>query len=308
MLSFSSNGRKPANWASTISDRLGLDFTTVREETLALTAPDGEPWALRLLVTDQPPSPPAASRAVAPVAHTAAPLPLPVLSAQHDTDATVTDLALFVNCPREYYLSRYIGFRRQEQEGPLGESADPPAAELGSQVHALLAGQPLDQAHPEAVRLAAVFRRSALGRRAERACPVEREFAFLLAVEDLVIRGQIDLWFEESGELVIVDYKTDAVSAADAPARARRYELQLRLYAMAVEQLAGRPPDRAILHFLRPNSLVEVDLSPSLWGSPEQIVRDFIDAQSRREFPLHVTAHCLRCEHYGNLCPAVFKP
>ena len=42
-----------------------------------------------------------------------------------------------------------------------------------------------------------------------------------MAVEDLVMRGQVDLWFEEGGELAIVDYKTDAVTAAEAHRRAR---------------------------------------------------------------------------------------
>ena len=70
-----------------------------------------------------------------------------------------------------------------------------------------------------------------------------------MAVEDVVVRGQMDLWFEEGGELVIVDYKTDAVSAAEAHQRAGDYALQFRLYAMAVEQ-RGRPAaGPAWLHF-----------------------------------------------------------
>jgi hypothetical protein len=90
-------------------------------------------------------------------------------------------------------------------------------------------------------------------RRIAKASRVEREFDFLMSVEDLVIRGQVDLWFQEGGELVIVDYKTDDVTASQAHQRAQDYAPQLRLYAMAVERVAGRPVDRAWLHFLRPN-------------------------------------------------------
>ena len=43
-----------------------------------------------------------------------------------------------------------------------------------------------------------------------------------LAIEDLVLRGQIDLWFEEGGELILVDYKTDDVQARDSAARAQQ--------------------------------------------------------------------------------------
>ena len=42
---------------------------------------------------------------------------------------------------------------------------------------------------------------SALGQRVALATRCEREFDFLLSVEDVVIRGQIDLWFEDKGEL-----------------------------------------------------------------------------------------------------------
>jgi CRISPR/Cas system-associated exonuclease Cas4 (RecB family) len=125
-----------------------------------------------------------------------------------------------------------------------------------------------------------------------------------MAVEDLVIRGQVDLWFEEGGELAIVDYKTDSVTAREAHQRAQDYALQLRLYAMAVERVAGRAPRRAWLHFLRPNTVVEVSLEPSLLEAPEQIVRDFQDAQSKMEFPLNEGERCKRCQFFRDLCPA----
>jgi CRISPR/Cas system-associated exonuclease Cas4 (RecB family) len=80
--------------------------------------------------------------------------------------------------------------------------------------------------------------------------------------------------------------------------------LQLRLYALAIERFAGRAPDRAWLHFLRPNTLVEVDLEPSLLERPEQVVRDFVDAQSKMEFPLNEGERCRRCPFFRDLCPA----
>jgi len=101
-----------------------------------------------------------------------------------------------------------------------------------------------------------------------------------------------------------VDYKTDRVSAADAPARADRYALQLRLYALALERLTGRMPDEAYLYFLRPNAAVPVDLRPSLFDSPEAAVREFREAQERQHFPLREGEHCRTCPHFTRLCPA----
>jgi CRISPR/Cas system-associated exonuclease Cas4 (RecB family) len=229
----------------------------------------------------------------------------PAVTGQQDTNTTVTALARFANCPREYQLAQYLGYQGSRRTlDEEAEDSDLPAGDLGTQVHALLAGKPVPKPDPEAIRLAEVFRQSPLGRRAARSLRSEREFDFLMAVEDVVVRGQVDLWFDEGGELVVVDYKTDDVSAAEAHHRARDYAMQLRLYAMALERLAGRAPSQAWLHFLRPNTAVEVDLAPSLIESPEQTVRDFQEAQSKLEFPLNEGPRCRRCPFFRDLCPA----
>ena len=300
VLSFSARKQ----WARDVADRLELALDEPGVETVTRTAPDGKPWSLRVVVAAQAPE--LLKRAVE-IVESAAPeeelLDAPELAGQQNTDATVTDLARFASCPREYFLGRYVGFEGRLRK-PVEADGDLPASELGTQVHALLAGTPLPEADSEAVRLAGVFRQSPLGRRVAKASRVEREFDFLMAVEDLEISGQVDLWFLEGGELAIVDYKTDAVTAAQAHQRAQDYALQLRLYAMAVERVAGRAVDRAWLHFLRPNTTVEVDLAPSLLESPEQIVREFQEAQSTGEFPLNEGERCLRCPFYKDLCPA----
>ena len=109
----------------------------------------------------------------------------------------------------------------------------------------------------------AAFHASQLGRRAARATRSEREFDFLMVLEDVVLRGQIDLWFEEAGELVLVDYKTDEVKTRETAARAQFYAPQLRLYALALERITGRTPARAYIYFLRPDVA-----APSLWSVP----------------------------------------
>jgi len=304
VLSFS--GKQPKEWAKLVADKLQLPLDTCRDELLTRTAPDGKPWSLRLLVTDRLPEEPV-GQALRPVnsednVELVSP---PEVTEQQDSNATVTELTAFANCPREYYLKYYLGWEgRPRKLAEAEEVGGLSAGELGTQVHGLLAGSPVPDADEEAVRLAGVFRQSALGRRLARASRVEREFDFLMAVADLVIRGQVDLWFEEGGELAIVDYKTDSVTAVEAHRRARDYALQLRLYAMAVERFAGRAPDRAWLYFLRPNTMVEVDLTPSLLERPEQIVRDFEEAQSKLEFPLNEGERCRRCQFWRDLCPA----
>ncbi len=311
-LSFSATGRRPANWDKLVCERLALDPGTPKDQIVDYRTPDGQPWKARIRTMQEAPDlsaptrPPQEQAEILQVA-------LPAVADQHDSNATVTALALFASCPRKYYLSRYLGFEghaRKDVEHALvsPESSRLPAADLGSQVHALLAGNPSGDFAPEARRLAEVFLQSPLGRRAARATRIAREFDFVMALEDLVVNGQVDLWFEEGGELVVADYKTDDVTAAEARHRARDYGLQLRLYSLAVERVAGRAPDRAFVHFLRPNVVVEVDLTPTLIESPEQTVRDFQEAQSKLDFPLNEGEHCRRCAFYRDLCPAGQAP
>jgi len=310
VLSFSTGGRKPANWAKPVVDNLLLDLGQPGERTLERVTPDGETWKLRVSVDSdvgQAIRLPASEgrRIVGPAPEPVELLPRPALTGQHETNVTVTDLTKFASCPRSYYLGRYLGFTgkpRKTAESAAGDSLA--ASELGNQVHRLLAGKQVDDPDPRAVRLAETFRKGPLGRRVERATRVEREFDFLMAVDPLVVSGQIDLWFEESGELVIVDYKTGAAGEPEMHERAREYELQLRLYAMALERVTGRAPARACLHFLAPDAVVDVDLAPSLIDSPDQTVRDFVEAQETLEFPLREGGHCRRCPFYKDVCPA----
>ena len=301
---------KLTNWAGYLTSSWGLALEQPSEDPREqrVSAPDGSSFAVRVLCTDRPPASTTqlslgldfeAPERVAPAA----------VSGQYDSSASVTSIALFADCPRRYYLSRYLGWdeeRRRFEPDMEDEAEREPvdASEFGRHVHGLLAGSVRDGAQPEALALVARFESSELGRRLGRAAAVEREFDFLLEIEEVVLRGQIDLWFEESGEQVIVDYKTDDVAAEEAQSRARFHELQLQLYAVAVERFTGRPLDRAVLYFLRPNLAVAVDATPAALARAVGMVHRFRDAQERQEFPLQVGEHCVRCPFFQGMCPA----
>ena len=219
----------------------------------------------------------------------------PIVSGQYDSAAAVTSVALFHACPRKYYLSRYLGFETQSKGRGTG------AIELGLAVHNALAGESCDSA--EANELAGRFRSSDLGRRAEAADRIEREFDFLFEMDDVILRGQIDLWFdegfEEGGEVVLVDYKTDRDESSS-----ESYALQLRLYAIALERYVGRRPDRAVLYYLRSNRAVEISLGDAELTAARKSVREFREAQERLQFDLKAGEQCGRCEFWKGVCPA----
>ena len=243
----------------------------------------------------------------------------PVIGDRHETTVAVTSLAVFGACPRKYYIQRSLGwnsgrFRRfdpddiaNEDEDTADEEGDLPASRIGSAVHQILAGLPPADDVPEARQLADVFLRSDLGKRAAASLRSAREWSFIADIDGTILRGSIDLWFEENGangELYLVDYKTDAVGAAAAPARALEYQPQLALYAMALERALGARPRLAWLHFLRPDTVVEVPLDDAAVADARSLIGRLRRAQDELRFDLNEGEHCHACQFYRSLCPA----
>lgn len=229
---------------------------------------------------------------------------------QADSEASVTGVSQFAACPRRYYLSRYLGLERSAEEPSStvddAELAAPSAMELGREAHELLAGVLApEKASEQARRLAQRFTEHELGARVRQAARVEREreIVFPVGSAPRLLRGVIDLHFEDAQGSVLIDYKTDRVSEAEAPAKAEEYALQMRLYALALE-LEGNKPERAVLFFLRLGRAIEVSLDAQPVTDAVRQVEELFRAQESQEFPLKIAGHCRRCPHYRGLCPA----
>lgn len=66
--------------------------------------------------------------------------------------------------------------------------------------------------------------------------------------ETMLVQGIIDAYFEESGELVLVDYKTDRVQ--NGGELVERYRVQMEYYTKALEQALGKNVKEVILYSL----------------------------------------------------------
>ncbi len=308
VLSFAATSRWKQHWAARVAGQLGFNPEDADERPLVRRFGDGfEARLFRTAADPEVPKPLAGEEAHGLEVQILDP---PGVAGLHDSTVTVTELATFARCPRRYFLGDFLGrattVRRPLWEEETGErdGDEPGAAEFGLDVHALLAGRVGEGPSAEARELAARFQASELGRRAARASRVEREFDFLLAVEDTVLRGQIDLWFEEAGEIVLVDYKTDDVKPEQAEARAEEYAVQLRLYGLAIERLAGRPPTAAFAYFLRPNRAVPVSLGDGQLAETRRFLNQLREAQETLRFDLREGEHCARCPFFRGPCPA----
>jgi ATP-dependent helicase/nuclease subunit A len=98
------------------------------------------------------------------------------------------------------------------------------------------------------------FIKSDLGRRMIKAQKLYREVPFTMEIpctevfhyisgedkETIVIQGIIDCYFEEEGELVLVDYKTDYVPEGDNEQIKEKYRAQIEYYGRALRQITGK--------------------------------------------------------------------
>ena len=300
ILSYSLTGKSVGGWAKKVDEYFQLKGQPpALEPVIART---GE-FAVTARIVDTDPPLLKLERSVS--AASVVVMERPEVSGQHDSTVNVTSLVAFGLCPRRYYLQRYLGWtsgrarRFDPEELPEAEDevADTSAAELGTMVHSILAGEP-GAWPPRAVELASVFQASELGLRASRAAKAEREWDFIIDVAGTLVRGTVDLWFQDDAGQVIVDYKTDDLSADGARTKAAEYAPQLALYAIALGQ------SRAYLHFLRPNVVVEVAVGEGAQAAVRRLVRDLGTAQNSLQFDLNVGDHCRACSFYKGMCPA----
>jgi CRISPR/Cas system-associated exonuclease Cas4 (RecB family) len=241
--------------------------------------------------------------------------------------ATATEIVQHRICPRRYHLRYRIGApareyfrsgsRIREEDAPDLKDDELPAEVLGDRVHRILAeeegspaiGELLATLSPQdretARRQVRTFRDSALGREAA-AGEAMREFPFVMARHGATLRGQIDLVLRgRDGGLKIVDYKTSRIEASEVEKKAADYELQLRIYALALRDLFDRAPDAACLHFLHPDVIREVDVSAAALEETDKAIASFFEAHRSGSFPRHPAEHCFSCGYLRPFCPGV---
>src|SRR5262249_46973603 len=106
------------------------------------------------------------------------------------------------------------------------------------------------------------FFKSPRGQQLANARAVHREIDFLLSwppgqpnTTGRYIQGVIDcLYQDREDNWHILDFKTNDVTATNIAQEAQQYELQLQVYAIALEHTLKTSPKELALHFLRPGA------------------------------------------------------
>lgn len=202
----------------------------------------------------------------------------------------ISGLLTFMECPRRYYLQYRLKlpeshFSDIDGEDITGDSPGGWGVKIGNFWHQAVRfhsrqwpeelwrqfinepGTPSD----ELVKLRCVLEQMWLNFiaseffRESGACWDETSFIIKLNSDSVGssarLEGRFDRLFEDSkGNLVLVDYKTHRIAAEKVDAIAQKYFPQLQLYAIAVQNIWGRLPDRAEIFFPFSNRKIKTPL------------------------------------------------
>jgi RecB family exonuclease len=243
----------------------------------------------------------------------------PVLSRPKGEIYSASKIRTYIECPAKYYLRYVLGFPFGAGPFVRGESdeerdGDYPAELRGRVVHAVmeeadqmsLTGTAIDDAVRIALarslptgpqgttalaRDAAAIVRSVLSSVAWPAIAsgqnTRTEFSISAALGEDFITGTIDrLYRDADGTWTVLDYKTDHVSAAEAPQRADVYWPQLSFYAVMVRRLFEAPAVRVrILFTSLPDLVIERRLDGHSLRLAEEEIASVIGKIKAGEFP-----------------------
>jgi ATP-dependent helicase/nuclease subunit A len=123
---------------------------------------------------------------------------------------------------------------------------------------------------------------------------VHRELPFLWKFQEKLIRGQVDLVVVNDDGFQLVDFKTNRGSDPDSIAR--RYRLQMILYALAAESLFKRPATQVSLYLTEAGRFVDLAIGDSDIAEAKSLLGRIFEADRLGRYPAH-EERCDGCRH-----------
>ena len=273
-------------------------LTTAEEGLHFLTGEEDHPVKITRSVPAAVQPGPAFGQPETQTEETAATLEFPVITQKMTTRRlSLTPLLTFQECPRRFFWQHRLGSDPATVPATGGAPAEKVTTNysllLGGVFHRLIAGPVLAKAEAEAA-LAGWFhglppeeRQDALAQvhlmyqnylaspfLPETGVRVENELPFVLALQNVIVKGVIDrILFYPDGRIVVVDFKTNR--RLPPPGKIRdRYYFQVYLYALAIREIYQRLPDEGWIYFVHPNQKLPCPLTEkNLGATEEQILR-----------------------------------
>ena len=246
---------------------------------------------------------------------------------------SVTEILKFHFCPQLYYFNSILGLQginerswiepdyTEGEDGSNLKDDELPGHELGNIVHRVFKNYhfPEDNLKEYIKKELSVFRldtnqdsidrvanwvnsfyNSDIGKEIVSGKQHKRETSFIFNYRHNLIRGQIDLfYFNNEGLLKIIDYKANDITIDDIPEEVQYYQLQMQLYARALETIYDKKVDETILYFLVPDKPVVVDTTEKACKELDSTLDDFFRAHKDGGFKKLADQKCKWCEYEG---------
>ncbi|MDD5155230.1 MAG: UvrD-helicase domain-containing protein [Candidatus Omnitrophica bacterium] len=136
-----------------------------------------------------------------------------------------------------------------------------------------------------------------------KSCPqfIEKEFSFIF--EDTKITGRFDRVDMEEDGAVIMDFKTSEIKAQKDADKRVKESLQLRLYALAYQEIFGRLPKRLALYFLESGIIGATAIKEDDLEKIKEKIREVSSGVRQQNFAATPTyMACTYCA-YNQVCP-----
>ena len=189
-------------------------------------------------------------------------------------------LALFERCSYRYYAERVLGLPPREPPPPSEAKAGLAATQIGDAVHRLLEHVALDKpaaplreeldvtvrtwyplvSQNELARIAELvdaYCRSELARRVAGLQGAQPERPFTFEHDDVVIRGRLDVLWQDGERALVVDYKSNALEGREpSEIIESEYVLQRLVYALVCLRAGADEVEVAYQFLERPSDVV----------------------------------------------------
>jgi ATP-dependent helicase/nuclease subunit A len=191
----------------------------------------------------------------------------------HVRSLSYSALALFGRCSYRYYAERVVGMRPSDARGSIPGQSGLAATEIGDAVHVLLehgavAGDvrdPVLARYPAATEedlariaeLVQAWHDSPLARRLAQLERPRPELAFAFEHDRVLLHGRFDVYAEDDGRTLVVDYKTNRLEEL-TPEEALEddYALQRLVYALAAFRAGAEEVEVVYVFLERPEEPV----------------------------------------------------
>ncbi len=194
---------------------------------------------------------------------------LPGIQKNTEDIYTASQIECYDRCPQEYNLRHVVGM---PSDSFIAEKRDDlPANVIGSLVHSVLEkiSSNTDSSLESLIRRACLangvdasekalsavrkvidpFLKTDLAKNLGRG---KRELPFEWEIDGRLIIGSVDWLLDDNKNLRIIDFKTDRLDKSEINERAKMYELQMIIYALASESATGKNIESTSLVFLSP--------------------------------------------------------